>query len=259
MKNKKEKDKYFKDKLVLIFRIVVIPVLFIVFVNIIPFLYSKILKIEYSNTHLLEYFKNIRINNFIVYLLLLLPGFIMCNIVDFTNPPKKFQQWRYAMTCVLFSIMNIGCCFIYYIWLISIDDDRSIVVFIISNILLPSIIALYISYIKQHEYFNDFVEKCFNLNSIGMTPTAWGKLFSQFGESYVKVTLKDNTVFYGFWSDINSIASTDEDIDDIFIEKVYKNDKWEEDEADNGLYISKGQIKCIELMKGGSYAKNSDK
>ena len=258
MDDKNEKTKDLKEKFVLFYKIVVIPILFIIFINMILFFYSKILKIEYSNTHALDYFKSVKISNFIVYLLLLLPGFIMCNIVDLTNPPKKFQQWRYAITCVLFSIMNIGCCFIYYIWLISLEDDRAIIVFIISSVLLSSIIASYISYIKQHEYFNDFVEKWFNLNSIGTTPTAWGKLFSQFGESYVKVTLKDDTVFYGFWSDINSVASTDEDIDDIFIEKIYKNDKWEEDEADNGLYISKGQIKCIELMKEGESCQELD-
>ena len=51
---------------------------------------------------------------------------------------------------------------------------------------------------------------------------------------------------------------SDEDIDDIFIEKIYKNDKWEEDEADNGLYISKGQIKCIELMKEGESCQELD-
>lgn len=77
-------------------------------------------------------------------------------------------------------------------------------------------------------------------------------MFFNQGESFIIVTLTDDTKLYGWYSSA-SFTSSDPDERDVFVEIGYKlseDGKWEEDAQSGGFYVPKGQIKYIEFKKG---------
>ena len=82
-------------------------------------------------------------------------------------------------------------------------------------------------------------------------PTAWDALFSQRPESWIIVTLKDNTKVKG-WFGVESHASSDDGQRDLFISHVLcQRDDGREEVVQNtgGVYISADEIRSIEFIK----------
>ena len=36
----------------------------------------------------------------------ILPGFVICSIIELTNPPPKYYESKYFLRCFMFSIIN---------------------------------------------------------------------------------------------------------------------------------------------------------
>jgi len=76
-------------------------------------------------------------------------------------------------------------------------------------------------------------------------------MFSRTGSCFVLVTLKDSTEIAGFFG-LNSMASSDLNRRDIYIEKVYKvpadGSPWTEVEGSLGIHIDGSQISCVECI-----------
>jgi len=88
-------------------------------------------------------------------------------------------------------------------------------------------------------------------NPINPIPTAWDYKFSKMpAKSWIIVSMKDGTVFYGKFS-TRSFASSEPMERDIYIEDVYKlndNRDWVKRERNDGILIASDQIKCIEFF-----------
>lgn len=185
-----------------------------------------------------------------------LPGFVINSIIDATNPPKRHNDGIYLLKCILYSIINCA------IWswgygLIFDHTFKHITLYWISLVLLTLIgattIAICIVIIKQKQILYIFLEKI-GIKSIHSTPTAWDYKFSKQESAFVIVTLTDDTRIKGLYC-TDSFSSSDFEERDLYLEKLYVSDntqKWIEVEENNGIYISKNQIKYIEFMRGDS-------
>ena len=83
-------------------------------------------------------------------------------------------------------------------------------------------------------------------------PTGWDWIFSRTEECYVIVTLKDGTEVAGYFG-TNSMASSDPDRRDIYLEKVYKIPEdggiWEIVDGSLGIHIDGSEIALVEFRK----------
>ena len=179
----------------------------------------------------------------------LLPGFLIINIIDSTNPPKRQFELTYILKCLLYSLINCACCSPLYSIIANIKCEFLYwLLFVTATILVAVVIGVIVSFIKQKNIIIRFLAK-FNISSFPSTPTAWDYVFSKQESYFVIVTLNNGERVRGWYSN-NSFASSDQDNKDLFIEKAFfyeKNGKWIEDKESSGLYIPGNQIKLIEL------------
>ena len=180
----------------------------------------------------------------------LLPGFIICSIVDQVNPPQRYNEAKYFLKYLLYSIINCAVwCWVYRI-IIDCDCLSTLwhwILLVLVSLVGSSIIGFVIAIIKQKQFIDRLLFKL-KIKTIHSTPTAWDYFFSKQESSYVIVTLVDGTKLYGYYS-LNSFTSSDPDERDMYIEKLY-DEEWNTDNEDAGAYIAKEQIKYIEFRKG---------
>jgi hypothetical protein len=90
------------------------------------------------------------------------------------------------------------------------------------------------------------------LRPINPIPTGWDWIFSRTGTCFVLVTLTDGTVVAGFFGG-DSMASSDPDRRDIYIEKLYTipsdGGPWIEVKGSLGMQIDGSQIAYIEFRR----------
>lgn len=183
-----------------------------------------------------------------------LPGFIINSIIDTMNPPKKHTDGIYLLKCIGLSLVSCGVwCWLYKIIL---DCDKLSmlwhwVLLALTSVIGSALLGIIIAIIKQFQCIDRILSKL-NVNTIHTTPTAWDYLFFNHGESFIIVTLTDDTKLYGWYSS-KSFTSSNQDERDIFVEigyRVSEDGKWEGDSQSGGFYVPKDQIKYIEFKKG---------
>ncbi|MGI4798034.1 MAG: DUF6338 family protein [Janthinobacterium lividum] len=90
------------------------------------------------------------------------------------------------------------------------------------------------------------------LRPINPIPTGWDWIFGRTDPCYVLVTLTDGTEIAGFFGS-KSMASSDPERKDLYIEKVYKvpadDGPWTEVEGTLGMHIDGAQISYIEFKE----------
>ena len=180
----------------------------------------------------------------------LLPGFIICGIVDAINPPSKQPEYKYFLKCLLYSIISCGC----WSWLLyMINESTRItpigrwILMVITSIVGSSFIGFIIAVVKQKEIIRKIADRL-KINTFPSTPTAWDYFFSKQEPCFVIVTLLDGKILQG-WYGGDSFASSSPEERDIYLELNF-NENWEPDKEGLGVYIQKDQIKYIEFKKG---------
>ena len=90
------------------------------------------------------------------------------------------------------------------------------------------------------------------LRPISPIPTGWDWIFGRTDPCYVLVTLADGTEIAGYFGQ-KSMASSDPNRKDLYIEKVYKisseDGLWTEVEGTLGMHINGAQISYIEFKE----------
>ncbi len=109
----------------------------------------------------------------------LLPGFIINNIIDLTNPPPKHKDSIFFLKCFCYSI--ISCAIWSWLYLLIIHGIQLYEtlrwILLISVSLIGSIIiGVILAIIKQYQYFDHLLQK-FNVRTIHSIPTAWDYIF----------------------------------------------------------------------------------
>ncbi len=111
------------------------------------------------------------------------------------------------------------------------------------------ILALVRAWFVQNDSFGWFFELLM-LTPINPIPTGWDWVFSGTGPCFVLVTLRDGKEIAGYFGH-NSMASSDPNRRDIYIEKVYTvpsdGSRWAEVEGTRGMHIDGSQISRVEF------------
>jgi len=184
------------------------------------------------------------------------PGFIVKSIIDTLNPPKKTNDVVFFLSCFAYSLVNCALCSWAYILIKPFAEDRVTIywiAFLGITLLVSVFLAIFIGFLKQRRIIHKIADKL-DIRTIDPTPTAWDYWFSKQETSFVLITLKDGSEIRGFWG-YNSFASSDSDMQDVFIEKAYiksvDSGQWIDNPENNGIYISKDMIRLIEFIKQG--------
>jgi hypothetical protein len=114
--------------------------------------------------------------------------------------------------------------------------------------LTPIVLAILVGAAIQHEWLGKFF-KLIGLRWINLVPTGWDWIFSRTAPCFVLVTLQDGKQVAG-WMGLLSMASSDPDKRDLYIEEVYtipENGPWQPAPGSGGILIEAGQIAYIEF------------
>jgi len=115
--------------------------------------------------------------------------------------------------------------------------------------LIPAVLAISMAYLIQHDVLSG-IGRLIKLKFIHPIPTGWDWKFGGTSPSYVLVTLVNGTVVAG-WFGEDSMASSDPDRRDLFLEKVYTippdGSAWVETPNSAGIYFDGKQIAAIEF------------
>jgi hypothetical protein len=190
--------------------------------------------------------------NLIFVLSIFVPGFIyhgtLRQFIPLHDSTKKETLLLKLLTATAF---NFALCspLIYFI----IYDDTSSIyfeIFIWFTIifLIPAIFALIRAKMLQSTRPN-FLWKKLGLRPINPIPTGWDWIFGRTGACFIIVTLRDGSVISGYFGG-NSMASSDPDRRDIYIEKLYTipdDGPWVEVKGSLGIQVDGGQIAHIEF------------
>jgi len=177
----------------------------------------------------------------------ILPGFIIKNIIDMLNPPRKTTDPSFLLGCLAYSLVNAAI-FSWAFILVGSSELRGAAYWgVLLGIVLVGavLIAFVVALLKQRRWIYEIVKKL-RMKVIDPTPTAWDFWFSKQECSFVFITLKDGSTVEG-WFGVNSFASSDPDQRDIFIERTYSAGELSPKNA--GLYIPKDEIKSIEFKR----------
>ena len=111
----------------------------------------------------------------------ILPGFIINSIIDLVNPPKKYNEGKYFLKCLLLSIINCAIwCWLYRI-IIDCKNLSSLwhwLLLVLVSLIGSIIIGIVMAVIKQKQIIDLILDKL-KVNTIHSTPTAWDYLFSK--------------------------------------------------------------------------------
>lgn len=191
-----------------------------------------------------------------------LPGFIINSFIDSINPSTKLSKEPYFLKCLLFSLCNCGVWS--WLYIIVIKNKKltlpwNWLLLLVISIVGSLIIGFILSVFKQKQLSQRFLSK-FNIRTINSIPTAWDYYFSKLDSAFLIITLMDDTKLYG-WYSTESFSSSNPEERDIYVELGYRiaeDGSWEKDDQSQGFYVSKNQIKYIE-MKGSNDGQENDK
>jgi hypothetical protein len=154
----------------------------------------------------------------------------------------------------MYSVVNLAIWSWAYIWVTNkymdhnISDSMYYLYLLLISLFGGLILSLIVGVIIQKRIIGWLATKL-HLNSVDPADSSWDWLFTKYESHQILITLKDNTEICG-WYGKNSFTSSDPAERDMFVEYIYKKDEngYYFDNPDNhGLYISKDQIKFIEL------------
>ena len=195
--------------------------------------------------------------------LFVLPGYVITSVVNSINPQARFNESKFFLRCLLYSLVNLGV----WCWAYNIVLEKTVLRSNLQWLLLAAvtlvgatILGLIIGVIKQKTLLSRLLN-CLGISTIHPTALAWDYFFSKQESYYMIVKMDDDKTVRGWYSS-NSFASSDPDNHDLYIEQCY-GEGWSEDPQSRGIYIPGDQIKYIEFNGGetedGEKKKRKDK
>lgn len=183
-----------------------------------------------------------------------IPGFIIDSLLRLKLTLKKRDLSFSFFRFIILSVVNyLPWSYLIFCFYYCKESQPSYLVwFLLITIIFISPIAIALLLIKLHDnkIAKFFLNIC-GFSDLSLNLCTWDKIFSTIKENtYVVVTLNDNSVIYGKLEKGSNIAS-DEDGRDIYISKTYKveNGHWDICPQTCGIIIIYNQIKHIEFFR----------
>ena len=180
----------------------------------------------------------------------LVPGFIIDEIVATLMPMKIYSDAAKTLKYIVFNLTV----WIWLFYLVKVNVDNSTVgywVLLVLCLLLTSLISgVVIGLIRKFELLRKMFAR-FNINIMHPVPKAWDYKFSKIQvEKWVIITLENDKHIYGKFG-YASLASSEKDERDIFLEEIYtldEEEQWVKKERTDGVWIKASNIKIIEFI-----------
>ncbi|MBQ3784093.1 MAG: hypothetical protein II838_11775 [Lachnospiraceae bacterium] len=185
----------------------------------------------------------------------LLPGCIIQNILEATNPLKKFSDQSMLFRYLLYSLIHCAIFSWAYLWLWKMKERQpveALAIGVVISFLGAMALGVILSVIKQKDFAGRLLQKM-HLRTIESIPTAWDYAFSKQEAMFVNVILNDDSSLYGAYAS-NSFASNADEDRDLYLEQVFyktEDGEWKPVPNNKGVYISGGQIKSLSFYKAG--------
>lgn len=180
------------------------------------------------------------------------PGFIWTKFEYWLAPrfkesdrERSIKYFSYSVICLAFSFPLVRS-------LPQSADSWEIVhsvLAVISFLLIPAFLGALVGFIKKNHNFKLLLGK-YGLPQIYAPDTGWDSAFDRVQGCSVAVEKLDGSVIYGMY-DTRSVASTDPECRDVFLDVVYsinQDDKLVIDKGSLGIWISGKQIRTIQLF-----------
>lgn len=110
----------------------------------------------------------------------LLPGFIINSVVNSLVPKTPLDDVRYALSCLLYSIINCALCSWFYVALIKNISSRNPVLYWFLMVIGTIVVALIVAFVIGFTQQKGVIENIFSwagVNKVHPIPTAWDYFF----------------------------------------------------------------------------------
>lgn len=186
--------------------------------------------------------------------LFLVPGYFIDEIISSVMPNKQFSDGIKFLRFLSYSVINCAMWSWLY-WLIGNNITSNnitywvliVAVTIISSVFTGTLLGI----LRKKDLFRKLL-KFFGMQTEHPIPTAWDYKFSTTKDiKWVIVRLNNNEKVYGKYSTM-SLASSDSNCHDIFLEEVYTHKgkySWKMVDRSDGIWICADEIKSIEFFK----------
>lgn len=180
----------------------------------------------------------------------LVPGYLISEIVRQFLPDREYNEFEKTVRCLGYSILELSL----WYWLFNIvslkysDSKEKYWFFLILAILGTSFITgIFIGIIRKLQLFRKILDVCgFHIEH--PVPNGWDYKFSKTEtQKWVCVCLDNETFVRGKYGS-NSLASSEKDNHDIYLEEVFIKDSdgnWIKEDRTDGIWISADSIKWI--------------
>lgn len=182
----------------------------------------------------------------------LLPGYIINEIIRTIVPEKRLLDAEKVLRSIGYSIFELA---VWY-WLFNIIKANIYgnlywLVLIIIVLFTSVVLGITIGLIRKFNPIRKLLLKL-KISAEHIIPTAWDYKFSELQEGRkLTVALNDGTFIRGVFYN-KSMASSDDNYRDIFLEQVYvldENNIWKIVEDTDGVWIAPNIIKWISFME----------
>lgn len=187
----------------------------------------------------------------------LVPGFIYAGVMSTFVPARAHKEKELLLLRYLTATaFNFAICSpLIYLLVFGVIFPRNAVAqalcwfFII--FIAPVILAMVRARIVQRDSLG-WLFGLLGLRSISPIPTGWDWIFGTTEPCYVLITLTEGTEIAGYFGR-RSMASSDPDRKDIYIERVYTvptdGGSWQEVDRSLGMHVNGSQIAYIEFRR----------
>ena len=195
-------------------------------------------------------------NTLFYILAFVVPGFIFDSITRKLLPQGQHDTQSSFLRFLTASCVNYGLWSWLIFWLYQTKyytshPLRTGLIWLLLIFISPLIMGIIWGLLNKRRIIEKTLGK-FGITTVNPVPTSWDYKFSKINEPvWVLVTLKDGSFIAGYWG-YESFASSDGNIKDVYIEKVYKitsKGPWIPTSNNNdGILIATDQIKTIEFF-----------
>lgn len=184
----------------------------------------------------------------------LVPGYLISEIIKHFLPETKVDEFEKTIQCLGYSVLELTLWYWFFSIIMNKYDKKTYKywLFLMLAILVTSFITgIVIGLIKQKKPLKCILD-CLDIKTDHPIPTGWDyKFFNTETTRWVCICLDNDTYIRGKYG-TNSLASSEPDNHDIYLEEVYLKDEngdWKKEERTDGIWVSATGIKWINFYK----------
>jgi len=183
----------------------------------------------------------------------LLPGVIIEEVVGLISPLKRNSAAKQSIMWIGYSVLN-DAIWSWLFWLVVKHVDNNTLTFwiVLAGVMFISslLTGLGLGLVRSNDLIRRFAAK-FKINLEHPIPTAWEYKFSKQREPcWLIITLR-NGIYFGGYYGCESLASSEQSYNDIYLELVYNIDEkniWRVAQKTDGVWINPNDISSIEFF-----------